>query len=76
MQVRDIAGTSTTPHYTDGPLGALNLMGAQGWRLVSEREVSEGRMGWIVAALAADGERASLDNYHGAEFLMMREVRD
>lgn len=51
-------------------------MGAQGWRLVSEREVSEGRMGWIVAALAADGERASLDNYHGAEFLMMREVRD
>lgn len=74
MHVRDISGDKTTADFTDGALGALNIMGAQGWKLVSERQPSPGRMGWVAAALHDD--LVHPERFEATEFLMMRAVRD
>ena len=74
MHVRDISGDKTTPDFRDGVLGALNIMGAQGWRLVSERQPSPGRMEWVASGLHDD--RVLPQSYEATEFLMMRVVQD
>lgn len=74
MHVRDVTGDTSTPDFDQGPLGALNFMGAKGWRLILARIPTEGRMGWIAAALA---DRAIVwDKYTAEEFVMIRRVVD
>lgn len=74
MNVRDVTGETVSPDFTEGSLGALNLMGAQGWRVITTREPSSGRMGWIAAALT--DEAIIWENYVAEEFLMTRRVLD
>jgi hypothetical protein len=76
MQVHDVKGEKLTPDFLQGPLEALNLMGAQGWKLLSEREAASGRMGWITGALKRHDDTVDPDDYQATEFLMMRQVRD
>jgi hypothetical protein len=76
QQVRDVTGERTTPDFMQGPLEALNLMGAQGWQLGSEREATEGRMGWVRGALHRHDDRIDPEKWTATEFLMMRQVRD
>jgi hypothetical protein len=72
MNVQDITGVTVTPDFAEGSLGALNLMGAQGWRLITARAPSSGRMGWIAASLQDDA--IVWEKYTAEEFLMMRRV--
>jgi hypothetical protein len=76
MHVREINGDNVTPDFLLGPLEALNLMGAQGWQLLSERQPAHGRMQWVWGALKRHDERIDPDKYEATEFLMMRQVRD
>lgn len=74
MHVRDITGETVSPDFAEGSLGALNLLGAQGWRLITTRVPSPGRMGWIAAALKDDA--IVWEKYTAEEFLLMRRVID
>ena len=51
-----------------------DLMGARGWRLLLARNPTEGRMGWIAAAL--DDPAILWDKYTAEEFVMIRRVVD
>ena len=76
MHVRDLTGDHPRPDWSGGPLEALNMMGAQGWRCIFEADATSGVMGWIWAAFAAKDESLNLDNSHGTRFLMVRRVRN
>ncbi|UGS27592.1 hypothetical protein K8F61_05230 [Microbacterium resistens] len=75
MQVRSITGDETTADFGHGPLEALNLMGAQGWQLHSEREATEGRIMWVWSALRRSSKNPPYQ-WQAREFLMSRPVRD
>jgi len=76
LQVRTLTGDETTRGFEGGPLGALNLMGAQGWRYLSERPAEKGRVMWISGALSAPGTRLEVKGFEAVEYLMTREVRE
>ena len=76
MQVRDLMGEKMTPEFEQGPLEALNLMGAQGWKFLAEREPTSGRMGWVCASLRQHDDAIDHDSYQATQFLMMRRVRN
>lgn len=75
MQVRDPTGDTMTPDCRLGPLEALNLMGAQGWQMMSERTaVADDRMDWICAELRRHDRAVERKNSEATQFLMMRRV--
>lgn len=74
-QVRSLIGDDTTTGYGGGPLEALNEMGALGWQVVSERELEEGRLMWVWAALGRANAKGP-SSWSGRVFLLTRLVRD
>jgi len=61
--------------FKEGRLGALNLMGAEGWKLASERPAPEARIQWAVAQLPAEGAQLlRVKRFEAVEFLMMRKA--
>jgi hypothetical protein len=77
MQVSDVTGRSMTPDFVQGPLEALNLMGAQGWKLLSQREATSDHMNWVAGELKTHDDTVEFNDYHQATvYLMVRQVRD
>ena len=76
LHVRDMHGEHFTPDFMEGPLEALNLMGAQGWQIVEKVEPHEGRIEWIASSARRHDSRAMVQNREVTEYLMTRQVRD
>jgi hypothetical protein len=78
MHVRSLTGDTTDADFGHGDLEALNMMGAQGWQVISRQDPTEGRLQHIAVAVAVkkDLRPAPLGDYQASEYLLMREVRD
>jgi hypothetical protein len=52
-------------------------MGAQGWKLLSEREATSDHMNWVAGELKTHDDTVEFNDYHQATvYLVMRQVRD